>query len=158
MTTTIPERRIDRTRTDVGRVRIRTSGYSRDVHDGLGRMLGHLKRTGNAGLWRGIVAEQVNPIDLYHSYLRGELGNVVLVESVQSGKETLLAWHDTIAKPTTRKSYRQYITDLFRDRAKATVSQLPEVVQQVRERYRKLGQKNAFGQCKKVALSYASHT
>jgi hypothetical protein len=155
--TTQHTRRIDRSWNDA-RLTIRTAHLSKDMHDGLDTMLNHLKRTGNVGLWKGLADQRVNPVSLYQHYLRGDLDGVVLVERVQSAKDTLLAWAEGIERPTTRKSYRQYVNDLFRDHPHATLDQLPEVLQRVRERYRRRGQRNSFGQCKKVALAYSSRT
>ncbi len=137
------------------RLTIRTQQVTQKVHDGLYDMLTHLKRTGNIGLWTGLSTGDLNALELYERYLRGELDDVILKESAQTAKSVMLEWAKSRTNETTRNSYCDYIENLFRDHQTATIDQLPIVLAAVRLRYEKQGQKNSFGQCRKVASSWA---
>ncbi len=137
------------------RLTIRTGKVSQKVHDGLYDMLTHIKRTGNFGMWMGLKNDSLDPLKLYEDYLRDKFNDVIMVESVQPAKEVMLAWAATRNNETTRNSYRDYIVNLFRDHPTATIDELPQVLEAVRRRYEEKGQKNAFGQCRKVASSWA---
>jgi hypothetical protein len=150
-------RRIDR-EMNGQRLAIRTGKLSQRVHDGLDAMLTHIKKTGNIGLWMGLKEGTLDALALYESYLRDKFHDVILVESVKGAKAAMLEWVETRANPTTRKSYGEIVQALFRDAPDATIDELPEVLQAVRDRYEKLGQKNQFGQCRKVASSWAGKT
>jgi hypothetical protein len=89
--------------------------------------------------------------------VRKELNGVVLVESVTNAQDTLLKWAKTFP-PSTARSYRGPIANLFRDHPDATIDEIPHVLEAVKERYSAVGQRNSFVQCRKVASSWSSVT
>ncbi len=138
-----------------GVIRIRTNQYSDDVHEGLVRMLQHLREVGKVDLWRGLAAREIDALELYRRYVRDELDGVIRVEQVKPAKAAMLEWASKRLNPTTAKSYKEVIANLFRDHPDATIAELPEVLKAVRDRYEAKGQKNTFDQCRKVASSWA---
>lgn len=159
MNTALKERRIKLSWGELGEIRIRTNAYADDVHEGLKLMLRHLKATGQVELWKLLVRKSGDDVlEIYRRYQRNELGKVIFAETVESAKSVMLDWASKRPNETTRKSYREYINNLFRDHPTATIAELPDVLRAVRDRYEARGQKNTFDQCRKVASSWAGKT
>lgn len=150
-------REIDRTWKELGRVRIPINGLDRETIKGMGAMLTHLKKTGNVDQWRGLATGQTKPLEVYRRYLRNELDDVILVEKVQSGKRVMLEWVETLPE-SRRKSYKQYVNDLFQLEPDATVSELGEVLENLKVHYRSKGARTSMLKCKAVAGSYVKNT
>ncbi len=152
-------RRIDLQFRGVGRLRITTDKYSAQVHSELRAMLRSLHTTGKMDLLRGIKSGAVDPFAVFLSYQRGELKQIRLVEEVTPAKLEMLRWLEKAeVAERTRKSYRWYINDLFREHDSAKISDIPDVLLSLRRECERLGQRTKFARCKAVALSYCSHT
>ena len=122
-------------------------------------MLRSLHTTGKLDLLRGIKSGTIDPFALFLSYQRGELRQVRLAEDAIPAKAELVAWIERAeVAERTRKSYRWYINDLFRDHPSAKISEVPDVLLSLRKQCERLGQRTKFARCKAVALSYCSHT